>query len=519
MKKIFLFLLISIFFFIGMNVATAKKFDLSYYSRDFDIDVPEWVDFCTMQYNRHFDGYVARGIYVQCYEGEIYFEFGKGIVFEIKDYGNYIYMNGTWSGPVKYQFSSYTTYENYCKYNDNYLYLECINLANNKYSDVLLALSIDIKYKNSNDIYLSKDSYEPVYNVPGFDYDYSDEYIKEEVNLITNVYSVDFYLETDVDYMNKNFKIKMQKNDVSNIFGEAFKFYGLVNDSGLYHWEELLASDTGCAVDDYIESYSSNEYFFEVKGLTSECSNLFNNYEKILFKVQFANSYSLDKITVNSPVEDFYINTYSYMHIIQKFNTSDFKYINFTTTLSQWSSEYDFNIKYFEKMNKDVFIDLFDIKTKKFKEYLVPNDFDEIEIYNNKRYYINFGQSTNTGFWITYNIPTKPKDIENFIDFDFTFSYVPNDLYYSINLRDGTKENNNAVIVDENGNPQIVDIEPDYLPSSNNSFGINYFARGIDMAHLLYSTFYSSLSLEFKILHNIFFTLLIVAVVVKVVLK
>lgn len=272
----------------------------------------------------------------------------------------------------------------------------------------------------------------------------------DTINVPKQVYSVDFNLNNK-DYTQNKFKIKIDRVDnINNIRASAFKFYGLKNNNGLFNWEELKSNLTGCAVDDYNDFYNSNSYTFEVFGLTSACNNLFNNYEKLIFKIIFNNAYDIDNITTSG--SSFYLNGYSDKHIIEEFNTADFKYINFTTTLDQYSNFYDFNID----PGHDIFLHLFNTQTKEFKEYGVYAR----ESGKNHKYYLNIGQKLNAGFWLTYNIPIKPEDITNFKDFKFKFGYIPEYLYYSMVPRDGTRLNENAIIVDGNGNPIITNLKP-----------------------------------------------------------
>ncbi len=277
----------------------------------------------------------------------------------------------------------------------------------------------------------------------------------EEDIIYKQIHSVDFNL-TNKDYTNNKFKVIINREiGIDRIRASEFQFYGLKNNNGLYNWEQINSFETGCAVDDYNESYTSNSYTFEVTGLTSACTGLFNTYEKVIFKIIYNNASEIDKISVSGA--DYYLNDYSDQHIIQKFNTKDFNYINFTTTLEEYSHFYDFNIL----PGDNIYLHLFNTQTREFSEYGVYTKEKE----NNHKYYLNIGQSLHTGFWLTYNIPIKPEDIAAFKDFDFKFAYVPDGLYYSITPRDGTRLNENAVIVDEAGNPIITDLIPtnDYI--------------------------------------------------------
>jgi len=223
-------LVVSIFFFIGMSIADAKTFNLKYESVDFsNVDVPESVGFCIMQYRESSDY-----IFVVCYKySTIYYEFGKGIVLAKSggnpsypiDFISYYYNKDskTWSKGY-YNDTLYGTVFDFCVYDDSYLYLRCkyFDIKPSSYA-VLLALSTDIKYKDSNDVYMYKDSYNPVYEIPWVKDDY---------------HNVSF----DVIYLYRKGK-RIQANLMilfDYIDNSLYNYdYGILGRDGIIYWEDL----------------------------------------------------------------------------------------------------------------------------------------------------------------------------------------------------------------------------------------------------------------------------------------
>ena len=286
---------------------------------------------------------------------------------------------------------------------------------------------------------------------------------------------------------------------------KGFEFVGLVNDNGLYHWEKT----DSCYINnnDYQLLSSDERFRIDIANINGDCLDYYDRV-KLIVKLNNATlklDYNLS-IDTNSSI---YYNFLSDSSVVDVF--SNYKYVNFTTDKN--NVNFDLFVKESSdgKFENRHFFKYFDKNELKTTDEYVNNHIGPYPVYNNMYKLHNVVLNKDKGLTVF-----KMNKMNNEV---FTFEY--NDIYYSLTDNDFNK---NVKIVDEEGTPQVVDIDVEYPdPPSENiinvNVGVSSLKDGISVVHTLYSTFYNNLTVEFKILHNLFFTLLIISIVIKVVLK
>ena len=286
---------------------------------------------------------------------------------------------------------------------------------------------------------------------------------------------------------------------------KGFKFIGLTNNNGLYHWEET----NKCYINnnDY-QVVSNNDYFeISVSNIKGDCLDY---YDKIRLIVNLDNLMIKDIPNIQGDSNSMgYFNFLSHSSVVDVF--SNYKYVNFTTNKN--NVKFDLLVKesFDGKFENRHFFKYFDKNELKTTDEYVNNHIGPYPVYNNMYKLHNVILDKTKGLTVF-----KMDVMENEI---FIFEYK--NIYYSLTNNDFNK---NVKIIDEEGTPQEVDIDVEYPdPPSENitdiNVGVGSLKDGISVVHTLYSTFYNNLTVEFKILHNLFFTLLIISIVIKVVLK
>lgn len=291
--------------------------------------------------------------------------------------------------------------------------------------------------------------------VAGKLYSFNDYFINNQITPIdTDYQNVQIYsIQTEVFNSNSfniefSYYFKQGFDSVDPL--NFFKTYSLYLENGLYHWEE----DLTCLVNgDYSSTFLNFKYKIKVNDI--QC-NFSDGSIKKVFVIGLNNVIKPALPTFKDNGLNNSINIFSDIHIKQTFNTSDFKYINFSTSELEW--EYLKNS--FLINNENIYVDLFSTENFKYIDTIISSNLNGYNFYN-----IEFGRSIKRGFWLTYNVPITNDEINEFEDFNFDFYFVPNNLYYNIQPRDNNKYNNNAVIINENGD--IIDIDLGIPPFIN----------------------------------------------------
>lgn len=327
----------------------------------------------------------------------------------------------------------------------------------------------------------------------------------EDDYIIRKLYNFQIDL-TNSEHLSSNHVFQLNYSLYNKPFQNLFKnfeFIGLVNDGGLYHWEK---TDT-CFVDIYTVTTSDKFFNININNIEGSCLDY---YDKVKLIVNLDNAYlkTNTDLYINSN-SIFHYNFLSYTSVVDIL--SNYKYVNFTTNKNDVKFDlmvrdvegHDFYkrhfFKYFDKTNLKTISEYVRVFSEPFPMYQQLYTTRDIVLDKNKGLIV-----------FTHEV------VDNEV---FIFEYK--DVYYSFTDND---VNSDVVIIDEAGTPQEVSIdtefpEPPAEEISNINDGVNLLKDGIRAVHILYSTFYNNLTIEFKILHNVFFTMLIILIVVKVVLK
>lgn len=259
-------------------------------------------------------------------------------------------------------------------------------------------------------------------------------------------YSVDLTLDPTKDYSNSYFEIDFALNEPERASLDSFDFIGLVNENGLYHYEDIPFSSTDPVIyiEDYEENIENGHFKVKIDGLVLDPNN---KYEKIIVKTRLRNVFSYSKLDVSTNMldmnkEDIFLNSFSEFYISEFLSTSDFKYLNLTTPLEEYKKHLYISLV---NENNDLFLDHFSTESLEYvvfiPHFFTPNSY----LYgmpNLSGYTLDIGTLSKRGAWLTTN-----HDQEYIFDFYMIFDY--RDLYFSY-----TKNvwNEGATIIDNNGN-------------------------------------------------------------------
>ena len=265
---------------------------------------------------------------------------------------------------------------------------------------------------------------------------------KEKLQL----YSLDVYIDNK-SISNFNFKITLEdynnyaENDISKTDIDYFKFYGLKNDNGLYHWEPI--TDTSNYID-----YDDNNYIINDNGFSFTGTTYLNfgNYEKIKLSIALKNAINY-KISYydNLKNSDFDYNYFGteYSKFVSNYKKN--KYVIFSTNKDDIT-----NFVYIKSNNPNIFADYYNTEQKGFSSFASVDFYKTLDDINIYRFnYENIGLLNKKGFYITNN-----KDD----NFDY-YIYTNLDLYYSFN---SNKDLNNSIFIDYNGDVTNSDLKTYY---------------------------------------------------------
>lgn len=284
-------------------------------------------------------------------------------------------------------------------------------------------------------------------------------------------YSVDLTLDSTKDYSNSYFEFDFALNEPERASIDSFDFIGLVNENGLYHYEDIPFSSTDPVI--YVEYFEENiengHFKLKIGGLVLDPDN---KYEKIIVKTRLRNVFSYSKLDVSTNVlemnkEDIFLNSFSENYISQFFSTSDFKYLNLTTPLEEYKKHLYISLV---NENNDLFLDHFSTESLEYVVFIPHFCKPDSKFYsmpNLSGYMLDIGTLSKRGAWLTTN-----HDQEYIFDFYMIFDY--RDLYFSY-----TKNvwNEGATIIDNNGNVIIGNLKPsDDVVIRDESVKITYFS-------------------------------------------
>lgn len=279
---------------------------------------------------------------------------------------------------------------------------------------------------------------------------YSIDYIFD-----SNTFNSDIAIQYEINYIDEYEKYS-DENISSYLYLNGFKFYGLVNDDGLYHWEEL-DNTSNSYVDDYEDYYQDGKYYFNVKKMNLD----FTNYEKIIFRSIFFNDNYLESAVTRSNNEKisrddvFYNTVFGPTYLNMQFDTKEFFYLNITSTLSEYKSRW-YTWDYSDSdPYKQPYLNYFDLTTSQFVSeshglplyYANDLNYDFIEKHD-----VVIGTSTNKGVVITEEF--KKRSVAGLVftyreQFTYNVIFEFKDLYFSYN---NTNDNEKKIYIDKDGN-------------------------------------------------------------------
>lgn len=279
---------------------------------------------------------------------------------------------------------------------------------------------------------------------------YSIDYIFD-----SNTFTSDTAIQYEINYIDEYEKYS-DENISSYLYLNGFKFYGLVNDDGLYHWEEL-DNTSNSYVDDYEDYYQDGKYYFNVKKMNLDLTN----YEKIIFRSIFFNDNYLESAVTRSNNEKisrddvFYNTVFGPTYLNMQFDTKEFFYLNITSTLSEYKSRW-YTWDYSDSdPYKQPYLNYFDLTTSQFVSeshglplyYANDLNYDFIEKHD-----VVIGTSTNKGVVITEEF--KKRSVAGLVftyreQFTYNVIFEFKDLYFSYN---NTNDNEKKIYIDKDGN-------------------------------------------------------------------
>ena len=328
---------------------------------------------------------------------------------------------------------------------------------NNDGSGVYILTNFDLK-NQSNEVIISQN-----YGVKNINFDYQydkkrgplDKLYSIDYIFDSNTFTSDTAIQYEINYIDEYEKYS-DENISSYLYLNGFKFYGLVNDNGLYHWEEL-DNTSNSYVDDYEDYYQDGKYYFNVKKMNLD----FTNYEKIIFRSIFFNDNYLESAVTRSNNEKisrddvFYNTVFGPTYLNMQFDTKELFYLNMTSTLSEYKSRW-YTWDYSDSdPYKQPYLNYFDLTTSQFVSeshglplyYANDLNYDFIEKHD-----VVIGTSTNKGVVITEEF--KKRSVAGLVftyreQFTYNVIFEFKDLYFSYN---NTNDNEKKIYIDKDGN-------------------------------------------------------------------
>lgn len=305
------------------------------------------------------------------------------------------------------------------------------------------SVTYSTSYDNGTTFLQNNQTY-PVYRVLNPGLPTEEEYIGIE----SQVFSIDNVIQDELPHdIEFSFYLKQDRNWII----DSFDTYRLYENNGLYHYEKATTTDKMCTMTDYVESVNAdNKWTIKLIDLTCNKSDGAIGF---YYKINITNVFDYARLELKEKMPIHYINNFSWNRIIKTFNTSQFKYINFSSNLDNYTDTWYMYSNEFEgRIGHEMYFTYFNLDSLKFFDYLDEGAESSPAVYNPL-----IGQEIKRG--LTLN--RKNTDILNgdYNHFNFDLVFNPNNLYFSITENDGTAYNDGAIIVDDLGNPIESNIE------------------------------------------------------------
>ena len=329
---------------------------------------------------------------------------------------------------------------------------------------------------------------------PSIDYDYS---YKENRQL----YSLDFYFKSEDVSLNKNFEIDIENLDLTqDIFDlDSFEFYGLVNENGLYHWEDIYVANEMGTHENYTDyeitykgtgtEFSDNTGFLlKIKDLSLDFMN--GKYEKIRFSITFKNAkkYKLNlKSYYDLTKDNYYYNILGTEKFVLKNNTKKYPYLIFSTkkdsVVSALFTDYD-------NKNHILYSSYFNTNDGYSGDTIFDFDSQYTEMIDTVP--LNIGLTNKQGFWISSNHDDY---------FDYYVYYNGLDIYYSLNSNHDLSD---SIYIDDTGTQVELPLIPQEGDPYRDDSLISYFKRAFKKFSKIITYILENISDFFRELPGVF---------------
>lgn len=383
---------------------------------------------------------------VMCFDKPVKFDNGLPAYNESFSYVDYQFYQGKWyqeqRGGNKYILLSsyYGTPRFY--YSDNHFLTKISNFYASNYP---------LKYYGSDeDIPMEYGVFDGVNVKPK-----TTTFVFDSVDKLQS-YSFDTYISKEYNLSEFDFTFDFENKSTKKVSLNRYYFYGLINENGLYHWEEIPIN----------EAYIDNDTIKETDTgftitATAKFPNAFSKYEKVKMSILVNNAFDYQikmKVPKVFASFDFFDNFifHNYFRLIH--NTANYRYLIFTTKENYLNE----NI-YVKGVENNLFMDIFSTDNKLFKEYELWNNF----LYNSDWKYNNYeiGLENAKGFYLLSNKNAEVSATVLFSD----------KLYYSFNDDDLLT---NSIFIDNNGDIYQGDIIPTD-DEDNHNYSLNTWINAL----------------------------------------
>ncbi len=342
------------------------------------------------------------------------------------------------------QYNSIKTTDNYYFNLDDIV----VYLQNNIYK-------FNSEYKTTDDFLDYKAKRSTTFDKQILSYDI---YVDKTDNLSKLEFKIDYFDDHNLDYY--------EQNNITQPKVYGLYFYGLKNENGLYHWEQIQDDCTNPDFPDefcdlkvkYDDMYNDEILYndFGSLGFTFKAKvdflNIFEEYESIRIAVRLDNAMTgkIDYYDTNSKVAatSLDVNYFNFDYSRNVNHSNRNRYVLFTTKEKNISDNL-----YITSKEDSIFVDYFNTKLLMFTDYSKLKKRTELENTYIFRYE-NIGLDNALGFYIL----TDKNRTENLV---YHFYTKPN-LYFSFNNSDTL---DNSIFIDDQGNIKTGDIAitPDEL--------------------------------------------------------
>lgn len=316
-------------------------------------------------------------------------------------------------------------------------------------------------------------------------------YKYSSVDPLDQLYSLDFYLYPNTDLKKLNIDLNYQDNNSEYHNKSKFSgylLYGLIEENGLYHWEEYDFLNNSYKAD-FEEHTSDIGFNVSLKNIQVD----FSKYKAVKLSLFIDNAFMYDMwldVSEKFPIEDLVFNKFGtaespYFRL--KNDSSVKRYLVFSTKKDLIENQH----LYFERKDENyLFFAYYNTMSYSFTSY----DVDDFSLYNSEYDYYNYniGTSLKLGFYL-YSNKNSSYQYSIFHNID-VYYYLSNDDY----LLDSKFIDSSGDIV--TGDITIASSDPAMQGSALYNLYFRKFVKGLESFRTsilyissLFSDFYYSL--------------------------